>query len=369
MATFESKKDIIVEIDRIKTLPKEQQQAALEDYLNSLSREDLRAYLEFCKEVKIEKGFKRSFREKDARKQVLMEFTNLSWEFQRQMAFLGMMMYIQERFKQYDGCSAIEKNIIGDFIQYALGAKEHHLGTIRQLTQTDTVDSSIEIPELPEPFKSEILTSYEQLNNYETFSMAHYEELRCVTKAYTGLEPSMESSVYIHGIFDTEKSLQKYRNEHAENIDTLAHVIPVGVPVVTDPYRSLFANVTVYDSTDPDIEKLFQKKRTEHSIKSNNLLNRIKADKTREVDPESLEKINKYQKGIKDIDELNRNGMTEQQLKQIEKARESLMDSLNKAYNSACANDEVIVPIVDPNNKEKKLVKMKRTEYESIKSQ
>jgi hypothetical protein len=339
-SNFEAILDRVDDINKIvaSSVEQEDKNAQILEVLASLSPEELRKYRELINFDKYQskKRGKTAFNQPDKSKVVAMEFSPLNQEYTHQLMFLGNIHYTLDRLKDYK-CSTSDRIKLLEFIDHCFGVKEDHVGSMFDMFYAkERCQNPTYIPELPEPFLTKIKPSFEQWINAFGYVKGHFESLRMATTALFGSRPTQEARVYIHGVFDDEAALDKYRLQHASNIMDILYVAEIGKETCFDPYRSVRNNCVVYDPTDKEIELLFRNKSAATAVQENAMKNRLRRGKDSFVAPADLANIRKLTAGIKKLDTIP-------QTDEVVAYKQELAAELQNELASQSAEGEVIV--------------------------
>jgi len=404
MSIFELKTEFIESVESVmqSNMAESEKKRKINNLVQKLDILDKRVYIELCRLFNA-RLVSDKCNKKDSGKLNLIEIDNMNQEFVHQMMFISMIHYVFARFEDFDYPGRYKKHV-RRFIEHAFGNIDNkHLGPIYELfrqnveqngptsiptsndptsndptsndpTSNDPTSNDPNSNKTPKSVSDElskvlqdVRPSFEQWNNAFTFMTGNYEEMRTMTSALFGSQPTIESRIRSHGVFDNQKEVDEYRIKEAENIDGIAYSIPVGKNVLTDPFRDVREETVIYNPNDPEFEKLSRQNTIRKRVERQGMLHRIK--QSERASKEESQRLQKLQSTLNSVDKKIQDPKTsKEEYIVVQEYKNELNKALNKYIDSAIPDN--VVPLKVGN--EERLVPVelydelkKQTEYSS----
>lgn len=137
------------------------------------------------------------------------------------------------------------------------------------------------------------IPSFWQYRNALNFYNTKLEEHRFLASQLTGMKPSSELLLHVHGVFANTEDMETYRIKKSENIRGKAVVCPIGRTALGDEFRTNKDGIVMYNPADPEIEIMMQGKHNIRRVEAEAVKKRMSriADRT---DPETVSRIRKW---------------------------------------------------------------------------
>lgn len=194
--------------------------------------------------------------------------------------------------------------------------------------------------------------SFWQYRNALNFYNTKLEEHRFLASQLSGMKPSSELLMHVHGVFATTEEMEAYRIKKSENIRGKAVVCPVGRTALGDEFRINKDGIIMYNPADPEIEIMMQGKHNIRRVEAEAVKKRMSrvADRT---DPKTVSEIRKWRQArdkltkgkAKTLQKYAHTDTVEVDAK-IENAISSLDKKINDALNML-DDDEVVLETLE----------------------
>jgi len=233
-------------------------------YFEDLDPDDRREYEHYKRTVINEIEFvenKTLCLEKYKGKIVLIEIQNQQQSYNRLFAMVGNIAYLQRRCDEFKGPEE-EKAIIKKFLFSVYGgSSDKYIGTVYDLFYKNNKAKRPDyVPEIAPDVLGDLMPSIDQTMNVYNYLDLNIESIRGVVSALFGIRASHESTIHVHGVFDSidDPELMKYRLNNANRFNAATELLPVpiGNTYLYDKFKQLRSNVVLFNSSDPDVEIL-----------------------------------------------------------------------------------------------------------------
>jgi len=368
METFAPDHEFLQKINSIirsESMNEAEKNKQFRELVSGLNEREAKGYADLIRQqMMIDPSRKYKCDEKSKNKIVAFEYSNLDQAFTHSIMYFNMCYFLLRKLDMYE--SDDEKDIIRKFLRTSLGVDDYnHIAEIKR-EHYDTAGSTPVIPDMCHEVVEKIRPSYEQINNSFRHCLAFYDEFCILSKHVFGYEPSIQTLMFIHGVFNNQDEVDNYRIKNQDNISEALYTMPVGELKIMDPYRDQTAGVNVYDAQNPEYEKLFKSRKVDFNSQVNNFARRVKrGDKL--VDPAIRDQIMKYRSEIESLDKQAEKAKEEEEYKRMIETKKGLLSELDKLAGSITEDGEQLLDITIGGRKE--LARVTEAELEELRKQ
>ena len=244
-----------------------------------------------------------------------------------------------------DKCAEIEtkshKKIIKKFLNDVLGGSGPY-GNVYEECYAGKELNPGEVPDLTIKLAREFTPSIKNWKNMALAREGYIEEARVVASHISGVSYTQENRIFIHGVFDSEKDIEKYKKENPTFFKSLYYNLPIGKDLLLDPFREILSTTNLYTDDDPKLNEFLNKRELIDNTKFEALKKRMETGTP--ISDEDAALIGNYRTQITALQsEIKKEGLGEEKQNSIQEEIERLQNEEIRATNSMVKDDEMIV--------------------------